>query len=184
MAQGDITMSSRRRKEKSQIIETNRLILREVVLGDAEAIFKLFNDSEVMKYFTNTPNSIKEAQERIQRDIKHYIEHGFGFWATVLKDTGRIIGQCGLLAQIVDEVNEIEIGYALAEQSRKHGYATEATKAIKNYSFNELNLTRLISIINPNNSASKRVALRTGLAFEKTTTWMNNQVEVYSAQKI
>ena len=168
---------------QSKIIETDRLILRELNHDDVEVIFKLFNEPEVMKYFTNTPHSIKEAHERIERDINHYAEHGFGFWATVLKDTGKVIGQCGLLAQTVDEVNETEIGYTLAKESRRQGFATEAAIAIKNYGFNTLNFTRLISIIDPKNSASKNVALRTGLAFEKTTTWMNNQVEIYSVQK-
>ena len=168
---------------KCQIIETKRLILREVELGDAEAVFALFNEPEVMKYFTNTPRSVEEARERIQRDINHYTEHGFGLWATILKDTGKMIGQCGLLAQIVDEVGETEIGYTLAKKFRGQGFATEATKAIKDYGFNKLNFDRLISIIDPNNTASQKVALRTGLALEKTTTWMNKQVKIYSVQK-
>jgi ribosomal-protein-alanine N-acetyltransferase len=168
---------------KQQIIETKRVILREVEPGDAEAVFELFNDPEVMKYFENTPHSIEEAHERIQRDINYYTEHGFGFWAAVLKDTGKVIGQCGLLAQVVDEVNETEIGYALARKYRGQGFATEATKAIKNYSFNKLKFNRLISIIDPQNIASQKVALRNGLAFEKTTIWMDKQVKIYSVQK-
>ena len=166
-----------------QIIETNRLILREVNYDDAEAIFELFNEPEVMKYFNNTPHSIEEAHERIQRDINHYTKYGFGFWTTVLKEARKVIGQCGLLAQIVDEVNETEIGYTLARKYRGQGLATEAAKAIKNYGFNKLKFNRLISIIDPQNIASQKVALRTGLAFEKTTTWMNKQVKIYSVQK-
>lgn len=168
---------------KCQIIETKRLILREVEHGDAKAFFELFNEPEVMKYFSNTPRSIEEAHERIQREINHYTEHGFGLWATILKDTEKVIGQCGLLAQIVDEVNETEIGYTLARKYRGQGLATEAAKAIKNYGLNKLKFNRLISIIDPKNIASIKVALRTGLAFEKTTTWMNKQVKIYSVQE-
>jgi len=167
---------------KCQITETKRLILRELEQGDSKAIFELFNEPEVMKYFSNTPRSIEEAHERIQREINRYIEHGFGLWATVLKGTGKVIGQCGLLAQIVDEVKETEIGYTLARKYRGQGFATEAAKAIKNYGFNKLKFNRLISIIEPKNIASQKVALRTGLAFEKTTTWMNKQVKIYSVQ--
>jgi ribosomal-protein-alanine N-acetyltransferase len=158
---------------KCHIIETKRLILREVNHGDAESIFELFSEPEVMKYFSNTPRSIEEAHERIELDLGQYIKRGFGFWATVLKDTGEIIGQCGLLAQKVDEVDETEIAYALAKEYRGQGFATEATKAIKHYGFNKLNFNRLISIIDPNNISSQKVALRTGLAFEKTTVWRN-----------
>ena len=168
---------------KCQITETKRLILREVEQGDSKAIFELFNEPEVMKYFSNTPRSIEEAHERIQREINRYTEHGFGLWATVLKDTGKVIGQCGLLAQIVDEVKETEIGYTLARKYRGQGFATEAAKAIKNYGFNKLKFNRLISIIDPKNIASQKVALRTGLAFEKTSTWMNKQVKIYSVQE-
>ena len=100
-----------------------------------------------------------------------------------MKDTGKVIGQCGLLAQIVDEVKETEIGYTLARKYRGQGFATEAAKAIKNYGFNKLKFNRLISIIDPKNIASQKVALRTGLAFEKTTTWMNKQVKIYSVQE-
>ncbi len=169
--------------ENRQIIENKRLVLREAGYDDAEVFFELFNEPEVMKYFTNTPNSIEEAHERIGRDINHYKEHGFGFWATVFKDTGKVIGQCGLLAQIVDEVNEVEIGYVLAKKYRGKGFATEAAKAIKNYGFDKLQFNRLISIIDPKNTASQSVALRAGLALEKTTAWMNNQVEIYSVRK-
>ena len=168
---------------KCQIIETKRLILRKVEHSDAEAFFELFNEPEVMKYFNNTPDAIEEAHERIQRDINHYTEYGFGFWTTVLKEARKVIGQCGLLAQIVDEVNETEIGYTLARKYRGQGLATEAAKAIKNYGFNKLKFNRLISIIHPQNIASQKVALGPGLAFEKTTTWMNKQVKIYSVQK-
>ena len=168
---------------KSQIMETNRLILREVNHGDAESLFALFNEPEVMKYFSNTPRSIEEAYERIELDLGQYTKRGFGFWATVLKDTGKIVGQCGLLAQKVDEFDETEIAYALAKEYRGQGFATEAAKAIKNYGFNKLNFNRLISIIDPDNISSQKVALRTGLAFEKTTTWMNKQVNIYSVQE-
>ena len=166
------------------ITETQRLIIREIDIGDARALFELYKDSEVMKYFDNRPNSVEQEKRIIQKHIEDFYKRlGFGFWALVLKDTGQVIGQSGLLPQMVDDKDETEIAYALLGEFRKKGYATEAAKSVRDYGFYVRNFDRLISIIQPANTQSKNVALRTGLTLEKTTIFEDKPAEIYSIQK-
>jgi ribosomal-protein-alanine N-acetyltransferase len=91
-----------------------------------------------------------------------------------------LIGYCGFFAQIVDDAEEIEIGYRLHPDYWGQGLATEAARAIRDHGFDDLNLPRLISLIHPENVASQRVAEKNGMTPEKETVFRTFPTIVYS----
>jgi RimJ/RimL family protein N-acetyltransferase len=91
-----------------------------------------------------------------------------------------LIGYCGFFSQIVDDVEEIELGYRLHPDHWGQGLATEAARAVRDYGFDDLKLPRLISLIHPNNVASRRVAEKNGMTPEKETVFRCFPTIVYS----
>jgi len=159
-------------------IETHRLILRELTLDDLEDLAQIYADPVVMKYY---PKSIskEETKYQITRMINGYQQRGWGLWATIHKADNRFIGRCGLIPQIVDKCSEVEIGYMLAKEYWGQGLATEAACAIRDYGF-RLGYDRLISLIAPGNIASQKVAIKTGLCYQKDTIFLGKTVQVYA----
>lgn len=148
------------------ITTTDRLTIRHVHIGDVDALCQIFGDPEVMRYGDG-------AQDRpwvetwVQRTLTHYYrDWGFGPYAVTLRDTGALIGYCGLF--FFDDVNgrpEIEIGYRLIRSAWGHGYATEAARAVATYATTTLGIKRLIALIDPSNVASVRVAHKLGMHY-------------------
>lgn len=163
------------------IIETERLILRDYSLEkDLSPLHSLFTNEKAMTYYSSL-KTIPETKEWIEWNIESYSENGYGLYALLLKADNTFIGQCGLILQKdVDGVEELEIGYALLPTFWGHGYATEAAIATKEYAFNNLNVSKVISLIDPLNRASINVALRNGMKFEKEIIRWNKTIHVYS----
>ena len=92
-------------------------------------------------------------------------------FALILREENRLIGYCGFFRQIVDGVNEIEIGYRLHPDYWNRGLATEAARAVRDYAFEVMKLKRVISLIHPDNHASRRVTEKNGMTLEKETTF-------------
>jgi ribosomal-protein-alanine N-acetyltransferase len=90
-----------------------------------------------------------------------------GLWATVYKGSGKFIGRCGLLPWDIEGQPQVEVAYTIARDYWGQGLATEAAQAILKYGFEKLNLARLVSLIEPENIASQRVAEKIGMSFEK-----------------
>ena len=111
----------------------------------------------------------EEVQEWMDRQISRYGTYGFGFWAVVLKETGEMIGQCGLTMQPWEDKEVLEIGYLFQRRYWHNGYATEAAKACKKYAFEVLGADEVCSIIRDTNIASQKVAERNGMI--RTGTW-------------
>ncbi|MBT8301112.1 MAG: GNAT family N-acetyltransferase [Maribacter sp.] len=148
------------------IIETERLLLREITLDDKEALFKLHSDPEVQKY-TGEPvvKSIEEIKKAIETRIIHYKEYGFGRWATILKSGKQFIGWAGLA--YLPEFDEIDLGYRFLPEYWGLGIATEASRAILNYGFDSLKLKKIVAIAMKENKASIRVMEKAGMGFDK-----------------
>ena len=106
-----------------------------------------------------------------------------GLWATVHKVTGKFIGRCGLLPWTIDDQDEVEVAYTIAEEHWGQGLGTEAAQAILNHGFDRLNLSRLIYLIDSENIASKRVAEKIGMSFEKEAQDELGSFLVYSKNK-
>lgn len=151
-----------------KILETNRLLLRHLIMDDLDELFALYSDPEIRKYFPEGVLNYEETKEELEWHMNgHPRRPELGLWATIHKETGKFIGRCGLLPWTLDGQDEVEIAYLLDKAYWKQGLATEAAQGILRYGFEQLNLSRLICMIDPGNIASQRVAERIGMTFEK-----------------
>jgi [ribosomal protein S5]-alanine N-acetyltransferase len=166
----------------AQILETTRLVLRELVPEDTESLAQVLSDPETMHYYPAALNR-RQVEEWIERNRRRYTDDGVGLWAMVLKSTGEVIGDCGITRQQVDGESLYEIGYHLRRDLWKQGLATEAAKACREWGFANLPADRLISLIRPENLPSRRVAERNGMTIWKEVQWRGLQHYVYSAQR-
>ena len=146
----------------TKILETDRLILREMTENDFDSLCTILQDPEVM-YAYEHAFSDEEVHDWLERQLNRYKQYGFGLWAVILKETDEFIGQCGITMQNTPEGELHEIGYLFAKRFWHNGYAIEAAKACKEYAFSVLNVPEIYSIIRVTNSASRAVAERNGM---------------------
>ncbi|WP_025743319.1 GNAT family N-acetyltransferase [Aquimarina pacifica] len=148
------------------LIETKRLVLREITFDDKEELFLLHSDPKVQKW-TGEPviKSMKEVEQSIAIRLKDYREYGFGRLAVIQKETSKFIGWAGLT--YLPEFDKVDIGYRLKKKFWGMGYATEASKAIIDYGFKVLNLDLIIAIALPENKTSIRVMEKIGMVYDK-----------------
>ncbi len=144
------------------VLETQRLALRELTQDDYDALCRILKDDKVMVAYEGA-FSDAEVQQWLDRQLARYRQWGFGLWAAVLKETGEVIGQCGLTLQPWKDREVLEIGYLFQHRYWHQGYATEAARACKRYAFNVLKAEEVCSIIRDTKTASQRVALRNGM---------------------
>lgn len=144
------------------ILETERLYLREMEFGDYDSLCGILQDGEVM-YAYEHAFSHKEVTEWLEKNLKRYKDYGFGLWAVILKETGEMIGQCGLTMQDCIDRQVVEIGYLFKKSCWHKGYATEAAVGCKKYAFDTLDINEVFSIIRDNNIPSQNVAIRNGM---------------------
>ena len=145
-----------------KILETPRLILRELSPADLSAICRVLQDKETM-YAYEHAFSDEEVQAWLNNQLRRYREDGFGLWGVELKENGELIGQCGLTWQSITDRHVVEVGYLFERAYWHQGFATEAAIACKEYAFNVLGYSEVFSIIRDNNFASQKVALRNGM---------------------
>lgn len=132
--------------------------------------------------FYPRPYSREEVDEWIGRQIGRYAM-GAGLLGVVLRDSGTLIGDCGLVWQEVEGVQEPEIGYHVHREHQGRGYATEAARAVRDYAFGTLGCDHVISMIRPENLASRRVAEKNGLTVDRTVFWRGYDHCVYQLRK-
>ena len=119
------------------LLETERLSLREMTQADYPSLCRILQDEQVM-YAYEGAFSDAEIQEWLDRQISRYQKWQFGLWAVILKETGELIGQCGLTMQPWKNQEVLEIGYLFQRAYWHQGYATEAAEACKGYAFEVL----------------------------------------------
>jgi ribosomal-protein-alanine N-acetyltransferase len=160
------------------ILETERLILREINHEDLEDLLQIWGDEEAMRLFPKTLDR-EEMAAWIDRNLTRYEQTGHGILAVILKSEGTFIGDCGLVIQDVDGVEELEVGYHFNKKYWGQGLAAEAARGCMAFAFDRLNRRRIISMIRPENLSSRRVAERNGLKIEKEIFWRGYQHYVY-----
>jgi RimJ/RimL family protein N-acetyltransferase len=150
------------------ILESQRLVFRRLEPGDLDGLFALYSDPEVRRYFPEGMLTYEETREELEWFLGGHPDHPeLGLWATILKETNQFIGRCGLLPWVINGRSEVEVAYLLNKAVWGQGLGTEAARAILEYGFTNLKLTRLICLIDHNNRASIRVAEKIGMRFEK-----------------
>jgi [ribosomal protein S5]-alanine N-acetyltransferase len=164
------------------MLETKRLTLREMTLHDVDNLLEVLSDPEAMQFYPQ-PFDRQMTQTWIERNIQRYTQHGFGLWAVILKESGKLIGDCGLVVQEVDGAEEVEIGYHIRRDLWGQGLATEAAQACCDYGFNQLGFDKLISLINPANIASHRVAEKNGMRLIKEMKWRDKPTCIYAVER-
>lgn len=161
------------------ILETDRLFIREFVLDDLEAFFRLVTDPDVTRYTGDAGNTLEEVATGMkERVFGAYQKHGYGRWATVLKATNQVIGFAGL--KYLDDIGEIDLGYRFFKEYWGQGLATEAALPVVRHGFHHFNLDRVIGIADVENKASIRVLEKVGFTFEKFTTYRGFSVAWYA----
>jgi RimJ/RimL family protein N-acetyltransferase len=138
--------------------------------ADLDALYMIFTDPRVMASFGGELFTPVQMQGWLRRNLQHQEQYGYGLFSVILKESGLLIGDCGLEQVDVDGEQAAELGYDFRSDYWNHGYATEAAIAVRDYAFNSLGLSRLISLIRVGNLASKRVAEKVGMALLEEMT--------------
>jgi len=149
------------------ILETDRLLLRELQLSDAEPFFAMDKNPKVHQYLWNKPvHKIEETIEIIQSVRQQYVDNGIGRFAMILKETDEFIGWAGLkynTEAVNNKVNFYDIGYRLDEKYWGKGYASEATIAWLNYAFETMKIKTMEAAAHTDNIASNRILQKIGM---------------------
>lgn len=148
------------------ILETPRLILREMSQKDYPALAAILQDEQTMYAYEGAFNAL-ETQSWLEKQLARYQADGFGLWAVVIKDSGLMIGQAGITWQDIDGARVPEVGYLFNRAYWGKGYAAEAAIACKEYAFGKLGFQEVHSIIRDNNIPSINVAIRNGMLARK-----------------
>ncbi len=150
------------------ILETERLVQRRLVMEDLDELYMLYKDPEIRRYFPEGVLNYEETKEELEWFLNGHPRHPeLGLWATIYKETGKFIGRCGLLPWTIDDRLEVEVAYMIDKAYWGRGLASEAAGGILRYGFEQLKLSRLICLMDPENIASQRVAEKMGMALEK-----------------
>jgi ribosomal-protein-alanine N-acetyltransferase len=166
------------------IITTERLHMRRFEMQDLGVAATLYSQPEVMKYIRDgSPWSRAFTEEQLQRMIDEERRLGFGNWALIHTVSGTFLGECGLSEWDIEGTREIEVGYLLSPEAWGKGYATEAVRAVRDYSFTTLKLPRLIALIHPENEGSARVARKAGFTYEGDVPFWGKQVYCYALMR-
>ena len=159
------------------ILETERLSLRQFTADDAEFIFELVNEpSFIQNIGDRGVRTLSDAVRYIEAGpISSYARNGFGLYLVQLKESGESIGMCGLIKR--DALDDVDIGYAFLPKFWSKGYAFESALAVREQG-RRLGLKRIVGITDPTNAGSIRVLEKIGLTFEKMIRLSANDIEL------
>jgi [ribosomal protein S5]-alanine N-acetyltransferase len=148
------------------ILETERLVLRAMTPEDADDMFRIYSDPEVMRYWGMEPfTSIDHVLQRVARSAEMFREQTGVRWAITRKGEGQVIGTCGH-RRIIKEHHRSEIGYELARDAWGKGIMPEAVDAILRFGFERIGLHSVEALIDPANVGSRRVLEKLGFVQE------------------
>ena len=152
------------------VLETDRLVLREMTQKDFPALCRMLQDQTVMYAYEHAFTE-EEAWSWLRRQQERYHRDGFGLWAMLEKETGAMVGQCGLTWQQLGDGKQVpEVGYLLEKAAWHKGYATEAARACRDYALDTLGFEEVYSIIRDSNIPSQMVARRSGMGVRGSFT--------------
>ncbi len=160
-------------------IESARLVLRPFQPSDVEAAFTWFGDPVVMQFTVTGPDpSIEGTRRRLAYFAEHQQAHGFSKWVILQADSGRAIGDSGLL--LLEECGWIDLGFRLSQPYWGRGLATEAASAWVRAAFDDFHIERLNAFVHPENAASIRVLEKLRFHAERCDTIMGMNSVLFS----
>jgi RimJ/RimL family protein N-acetyltransferase len=164
------------------VIETHRLRLRELQRTDGDRLASMYADPDVMRFIgKGGVLTAADAARSIERQIESYRTRGFGEWATELRESGELVGVCGLIVwPDIDGREELEVAYMFARPAWGRGLGTEVARAIRDWAASELERHRLVSCIYHANAASIRVAEKIGMRYEKDFEYHGRPMALYA----
>lgn len=163
------------------VLESERLILRELREEDLDLVAPMLAHPEVMRFWPG-PLSRAESAEWIRAHRERYARHGHGYWLALEKATGACVGQAGVLTLPIEGSDVISLGYILDRRYWGRGFATEAAAACRDHAFDVVGAERIVVPIRPENAASVAVAVRVGLHREGRTTYAGFVHDLYTAR--
>ncbi|MDH3198315.1 MAG: GNAT family N-acetyltransferase [Candidatus Krumholzibacteria bacterium] len=152
------------------LLETRRLVLRELSFEDLDFVAAMLADPAVMRFYPKC-HTRAEAREWIARQRDRYARDGHGLWLVHDRTGDQPVGQVGLSLQPIDGVQLPEIGWLLHRPFWGRGLATEAAAAVRDYAFGARGYPRVVSLIQPDNAPSQAVAYRLGMTVAGRTRW-------------
>jgi [ribosomal protein S5]-alanine N-acetyltransferase len=152
-------------------IETTHLLLRAWAPEDADTWFDIQQEEGILRYFPNqVPPSREKAGAYIAHQSAHWAKFGYGHWAVVTREDGRVVGWNGL--EYLPELDESEVAYLLSKRVWGRGYATEAARAAVRFGFERAGLSEIIGLVHPANTGSVRVLEKCGMICgDQITLW-------------
>ena len=149
-------------------LETERLILRKMILNDAEAVFAYASNSEVSRYtLWETHRSIEDSRAFLEFATQKYENGGEPDWGIVYRGNGCLVGACGLVNWEAEHARA-EVGFVLSREYWGRGLMSEAVRAILRFGFKRMNLNRIEARCIAENAASARVMEKAGMVYEGT----------------
>lgn len=144
------------------LIETDNLVLRPYSIDDLDALYRILSDPETMSFWPS-PFTQERVREWIERSLRCYDEVGYGRYPVLLRETGEMIGDCGILRVPIAGETVSDLGYIFHRDHWGKGYASEAATAVMNYAFDTLGLDTLYANMAYDHKASRRVAEKLGM---------------------
>lgn len=160
---------------------TETLILRSFMLEDVPSLFEIVNEPDIFQYFPHKEAWALEKCERyINYQSRHWEKFGYGHWAVTFRETGQLMGWCGL--EFLPDTEETEVGYLFSHPFWGKGYATEAASASVAFGEDVVGLKEIIGLTDPLNIASQRVLEKSGLAFTRKQVYFGIEMFRFSTQ--
>ena len=165
--------------------ETERILFRKIKASDYNDWLEFHKNPITSLHWVSDLKSPEDAcQDWYEKQFYRYKNNLGGMNALIEKETGKLIGHCGLLVQTVDEITELEIGYSLLPDFWNKGFATESAKKCKDFAFENNFSESLISIISLTNKPSESVAIKNGMTVDKVTEYNKNKVNIFRIHKL
>lgn len=160
--------------------ESERLYFRKIKRSDFKLWLPFHQDPSSTEHWpSDNLNPLVACQEWFETVFYRYNNHLGGMNALIAKSTGEFVGQCGLLMQQVDNIQELEIGYSMLPSYRNKGFATEAARKCKSFAFEKNLANSLIAIIPIANEPSQKVATKIGMSIDRTTLYKDITVHIF-----
>jgi RimJ/RimL family protein N-acetyltransferase len=160
------------------VIQCERLGLRELSLQDADFILRLLNEPGFLEFIGDKGvRTLEDAREYLSKGpLESYRRYGFGLYLVSLRSDRTPIGMCGLVKR--DTLVDPDVGFAFLEEHWSKGYASEAAAAVLAYGRNTLGIERIVAITAIDNWGSIAVLEKIGLTLERRVRLMDDGKEL------